>query len=278
MSWFKVDGDLPGHPKVLRLAALTGMEPDLVVGKLNRLWGWAQKYAEDGDLSRFDPTEISLALGIPPGIDFLKNLIACGFVDSYPYTRIHDWWDYIGPWLNAKYKRSPAKWKRIRRLYNTPVSQHRHVTVTAPVTEQLPNSDVTGKIRGDVIRKDVELQDPLTPTSGGLASQENHQPEGDTGQPPNAETPRPAKRSLRALGLNPRAIAKAHQKALEMEAKRQAAIAKAEERQQETVSDMTDEERDEIMRQNAPHLWMMRQIRKGRIVDIKVITPDVVAA
>ncbi len=40
--------------------------------------------------------------------------------------KIHDWWQYAGPFLRSKYKKSPEKWQRIRNLY---------VTVTSPDTK-----------------------------------------------------------------------------------------------------------------------------------------------
>jgi hypothetical protein len=242
MSWLRVDGDLSGHPKLKRLALLTGVDQETLLGKLVAFWAWAQKYAEDGDISRFDPAEIALSFNLPVGQETLKNLIASGFIDSFPYLRIHDWWEYNGMWLIAKYKKSPTKWKRIRRLYNSTNQGTHKVTVTGTVTSQLGNSEVTAHGRNDT---DVELQDPHTPASGGLASQQTQQPEPGNGAPPNAPAPRPARKSLRALGINPRAI---RRKAITLKILREREARQAFE--QVFDYDMSPEEMTEIRRRN----------------------------
>lgn len=53
MSWLKIDHDLPDKPEPYQMATALGIDPDAVVGKLLRVWIWADKYAsidenEDG--------------------------------------------------------------------------------------------------------------------------------------------------------------------------------------------------------------------------------------
>ncbi len=40
--------DLSTNPKVVAIAAILGVDEDLVVGKMHRLWSWADKHAKDG--------------------------------------------------------------------------------------------------------------------------------------------------------------------------------------------------------------------------------------
>lgn len=47
-DWIKVDITLPDKPEVDMLADLLGMEPDTVVGKLIRVWAWANQHTLDG--------------------------------------------------------------------------------------------------------------------------------------------------------------------------------------------------------------------------------------
>ena len=42
-EWIKVELHLPEKPEVLQIATSTGMDPDLVVGKLLKIWGWASR-------------------------------------------------------------------------------------------------------------------------------------------------------------------------------------------------------------------------------------------
>lgn len=113
------------------LMAKTGWNLDQSIGKLHRLWWWCMDYAEDGDLRRHTAARIASAVGVKPdrGAWVIKTLTATGWLDpaNCPYVRIHDWWQYAGPFLRSKYKRTPAKWERIRNLYVT-VATHDHLT------------------------------------------------------------------------------------------------------------------------------------------------------
>lgn len=99
-------------------------------------------YAEDGDLRRVTPARVAAGIGLPPakGADLIAALKSAGFVDRKPHSRVHDWWEYAGPFLRSKYKRSPAKWQRIRTLY---------VTVTEPGQEPPTEPGRTGEVTGE---------------------------------------------------------------------------------------------------------------------------------
>ncbi len=47
-DWIPMRIDLADDPAVIAIAAATGLSEDAVVGKLHRLWGWANKHLEDG--------------------------------------------------------------------------------------------------------------------------------------------------------------------------------------------------------------------------------------
>jgi hypothetical protein len=42
-EWIKVELHLPEKPEVLQIATSAKMDPDLVVGKLLKIWGWASR-------------------------------------------------------------------------------------------------------------------------------------------------------------------------------------------------------------------------------------------
>lgn len=48
-NWIKVEVTTPDKPEVARLSTLLGLDPDAVVGKLVRLWAWADAQCEDGN-------------------------------------------------------------------------------------------------------------------------------------------------------------------------------------------------------------------------------------
>lgn len=48
-DWMKVELDLPDKPEVHYMAGALSLDPDAVVGKLLRIWGWFDKHTENGD-------------------------------------------------------------------------------------------------------------------------------------------------------------------------------------------------------------------------------------
>lgn len=117
MAWIESHQELLDHPKVLKLMSKTSWSLDETIGKLHRFWWWALKYAEDGDLSRYDPAQYlsRLGEGMSPS-DLLSNFQECGFIDHD--LKIHDWIDYAGLFLTKKYSTSnPDKLKVIWNRY-----------------------------------------------------------------------------------------------------------------------------------------------------------------
>lgn len=48
-DWIKMRCDLPNEPEVLSVADLCGLDVDTVVGKLHRLWSWADRHTKNGN-------------------------------------------------------------------------------------------------------------------------------------------------------------------------------------------------------------------------------------
>ncbi len=121
MAWIESHQQLLNHPKVMDLSAAMGWDVDVVIGKLHRLWWWCIDYAEDGDLRKHREGRIAAAMNVPvsDAKKLVKELVEAGWIDSEPYLRIHDWWDYAGKYLQGRYKRSPELWQAIRAKYIT---------------------------------------------------------------------------------------------------------------------------------------------------------------
>lgn len=102
MSWGKVDDSIFEHPKTIVTAKDLRISKVQMVGHLIALWAGARKFAENGDLSRFDDDMIAgLANYEGAAAEFVGILQARGWIDG---KLIHDWLDYSGPWLVTKYK------------------------------------------------------------------------------------------------------------------------------------------------------------------------------
>lgn len=121
MAWIVSHQAVERHPKTLRLMDAMGWDLDTTVGKLHRFWWWCVDYAEDGDLRKHNDGSLGGAVGLngDKAKLFVQSMVEACLLDREPYFRVHDWWEYFGPFLLAKYKRSPDKWMRVRKLYNS---------------------------------------------------------------------------------------------------------------------------------------------------------------
>ena len=125
MAWIESHQDLEEHPKLMKLCAKTGWNIDEAIGKLQRLWWWALKYAEDGDLSKYDYSQFLVRLNVKlPAKELYEVLIECNFIEKNGL--IHDWLDYAGRYLSTKYRTSNPKYlKKIQQRYKSVQSQTR---------------------------------------------------------------------------------------------------------------------------------------------------------
>ena len=48
-DWIKFESATPDKPEVWAIAAALGIDPDAVVGKLLRVWGWFDQQTEEGN-------------------------------------------------------------------------------------------------------------------------------------------------------------------------------------------------------------------------------------
>lgn len=76
-------------------------------------------YAEDGNLQKHNDARLGGSVGLngDQAVKFVKAMVEACWLDRKPYFRVHDWWDYIGRFLQTKYKHYPEKWQRIKKLY-----------------------------------------------------------------------------------------------------------------------------------------------------------------
>jgi hypothetical protein len=63
-DWIKVEIDLPDKPRVIAIASKLNLDVDAVVGKLIRLWGWADRQTTDGNVPGVTETFIDTRAGV----------------------------------------------------------------------------------------------------------------------------------------------------------------------------------------------------------------------
>jgi hypothetical protein len=92
LEWFRVDRDLPDHPKIHALAQAAGCSVDEAIGRLIRFWSWVARYAP---LGTFTEAEAGAARSRGLGVD---DLIASAFIEraNSDSWRVRNWQAFNG--------------------------------------------------------------------------------------------------------------------------------------------------------------------------------------
>lgn len=111
MVYIPLNENLLDHPKTQKACRRLGIAEVQLVGHLSALWLWCLSYAEDGDLSDYDPEEIAAgARWRDDPIAFVSALVECGrkggagFLESPTPGRllVHDYDDYVGKLVDRR--------------------------------------------------------------------------------------------------------------------------------------------------------------------------------
>ena len=115
MAWLRSHQELARHPKTKRLARQLGISLPQAIGHLHLLWWWCMDYAQDGDISDFDPGDIADACCWEDDADrLLEALVTAGFVDrDGELLHVHDWAENAGRIIEAR-KRNRERMAKTR--------------------------------------------------------------------------------------------------------------------------------------------------------------------
>lgn len=110
MAWIESHQELESHPKTKKLKRLLGVPLPTVIGYLHMLWWWAMNYAQDGDLTRYEPEDVEDACHWDGEPGHLYNsLKESRFIDENDV--IHDWLDYAGRLVERREQNKERKRK-----------------------------------------------------------------------------------------------------------------------------------------------------------------------
>ena len=122
--WLAISVDLVFHPKLICAAIDLEVDEAHMLGILTRTWLMAFKYAKDGELWRGDEDAtfrfVSVITGYKGDVNQLVEVLRRNhWLDGW---LIHDWLDYVGPFLVKSFKTSRrpwlvATWKKHGRIY-----------------------------------------------------------------------------------------------------------------------------------------------------------------
>ncbi len=110
--WLAISVDLVFHPKLICAAMELDIDEAHMLGVLVRMWLMTFKYAKDGDLWRGSDETTYRFVGVITGfkgdvrrlVDVLREN---RWLDDW---LIHDWLDYVGPFLVKSFKTSKRPW------------------------------------------------------------------------------------------------------------------------------------------------------------------------
>lgn len=190
-AWIESHTVLIRHRKLVDLASKLRLKPVYVLGHFHALWHTALEQAEDGDLSSWSD-EFVAASSYYEGdcAKFVSLLESTGWLDEG--RLLHDWLDYAGRYLEARYRSSNPErlreiWKKHGRDYDA--DDRRRTTSRTTVglkSAHLPNlpNQPTYKGRRSAAQKMEETVLNELNRSGGADS-------GSQGAVPNDDrTPR----------------------------------------------------------------------------------------
>lgn len=149
-SWIKVEVITPDKPEIFQIAEILNIDPDAVLGKLVRIWAWADQQTVDGNAG-------SVTKGVLDRIAFIT-----GFADALIAV---GWLAYDGNKLILpNFERHNGESSKKRALTNRRVAAHRKnetqkVTLAA-LQKALPEEE-------EEEEEEVKDKIPLTPQGGG---------------------------------------------------------------------------------------------------------------
>ena len=138
MAWIESHTVLLRHRKLIELARDLRLKPVYVLGHLHVLWHAALEQQEDGDLSSWSDDLIAkMSCYEGDGPQYVSLLRRHGWLND---KVIHDWLDYAGKYLTAKYRiANPGKLKKI-------LSKHKSVNSRSKVGHTPIGSGRSGQV------------------------------------------------------------------------------------------------------------------------------------
>ena len=141
MVWIESHQEIGKHPKTRKAARLAGVSVPTLVGHLHLIWHWALDFAQEGNLSGYEPWQVEDAAmweGAEGALFDALRLAAYTEVNNDSVCALHDWHDYAGKLIERR--RADAARKRGETAKNPPAPRPNS---PLPPTELQRNSDGT---------------------------------------------------------------------------------------------------------------------------------------
>lgn len=170
MPWIESHTVLLRHRKLIELAKDLRIKPVYALGHLHALWHAALEQQEDGDLSSWSDELIAELSGFDGSAPQYVSLLQLhGWLDG---KVLHDWLDYAGKYLTAKYRTAnPKKLRQILFKHKSVLSRTKVRRQSVQDAIRLSHDEVPkekeGEMGGEKMwpspEKLVDLYNELTP-------------------------------------------------------------------------------------------------------------------
>lgn len=174
-SWIKVEVITPDKPEIFQIAELLNIDPDAVLGKLVRIWAWADQQTIDGNAG-------SVTKGVLDRLAFIT-----GFADALITV---GWLAYVDEKLVLpNFERHNGESSKKRALTNRRVAEHRkretQSVTRAALQKELPEEEEEEDINKTPLsaREEIQIPPVVVPgvgePIGKFTMHENWQPSDD---------------------------------------------------------------------------------------------------
>jgi hypothetical protein len=201
MSWFRVDADMPDHPKTRALARrLPGVDP---VGLVARTWAWMSRFCRTGHVVTCHVTPFAESIASSIGwtgdpSELISGLCDAGWLDRNEDGSVeaHDWAEKqqkVASKAEKDRERQRAHRAKVKALKAGSVTRDMrdgHAVTTWPVTPLRDGTGRDGTIR-DGTEEDPRVAEATPPAPGELF--ESVPPQPTPAQPPKSKPPKPPK-------------------------------------------------------------------------------------
>jgi len=166
VAWIESHTVIMRHRKLLELATELRIRPAYAMGHLHSLWHAALEQQEDGDLSLWSDEFIAQMADFPGDApQFVRLLQKHNWLEG---KLLHDWLDYAGKYLTAKYRTAnPKKLRQIllkHKSVNSPSKVGRSPIRLSRLSEVPKKGEsLRGEKPWPSAEKLVELYNNLTP-------------------------------------------------------------------------------------------------------------------
>lgn len=144
-NWIKIRTQLPDDPAVMAIAHLLGIEEDAVVGKLIRLWGWADEQLSDGhgdSVTRAGVDALVRAPGFAKALEKVRWLVV-----EETGIRIPRWEIHFSQTAKQRALTARRKQKQRSRFRHANVPGHRDQSRTEEEEERLARAGAPARPR-----------------------------------------------------------------------------------------------------------------------------------